>query len=85
MPQITDQEMLLEKFDLKLIAKGPLGGWRGDYLKCPICGYYVYKGPGYDACPCDNIVVDSDYLRAIVKDSSECDVECYTATSRERN
>lgn len=84
MPQITDQKALFEENDLKLISKGPAGGWTGDYLKCPFCGYFVFKGAGYDACPCDNIMIDSDYCRVTVKDSAECDVECYEAIPKNK-
>lgn len=80
MPHITDQERLLSKNVLTLVSMGPLEGmWRCTYLKCPICGYYVLKGPGYDECRCGNIVVDSDMLRVIVTRSSESEVECYNA------
>ncbi len=79
MPQITDQKALFEENELRLISKGPARGWTGDYLKCPSCGYFVFKGAGYDACPCGNIVIDSDYCRVTVKNSAERDVECYEA------
>ena len=82
MPQITDQKRLLEENALGLVSTGPTSGWVGDYLQCPICKYYVYRGDGYDACPCDNISIDSAYCRVTVKDSPECDVRCFVATRK---
>jgi hypothetical protein len=82
MPQITNQDRLLRENSMVFVSKGPLDGmWRCQYLKCPRCGYYVLKGIGYDECPCGNIVIDSDTLRAFI-DSPEPDVECFNAIPR---
>jgi len=82
MPQITDQYKLLKEYELTLISQGSTGGWAGDYLQCPICSYYVFRGDGYDACPCENIMIDSDYCRVTVKDSAECDIKCFSAVQK---
>ncbi len=80
MPQITDQEKLLREYELVWVSKGPLNGmWRGDYLKCPTCDYYVLKGMCYDACPCGNISIDSDILRVCIVNTPESEVEVYNA------
>ena len=84
MPQITDQTQLLEQFTLERISRGPTKrGWEGEYLKCPRCGYFVFKGKGYDECACGNISVDSDMLRVTIKNSSEEDIETFTAVAIE--
>ena len=57
-------------------------GWPGEYLKCPRCGDFVFKGEGYDECSCGNISVDSDMLRITIKLSAEQDVETYTAMAK---
>lgn len=82
MPQITDQERLIRDYELEFVSKGPKDGmWRGQYLKCPNCGYYVLKGAGYDECPCGNITIDSDMLRVSIN-SSENEVEVYNAKKK---
>lgn len=82
MPSITDQEKLLQDYVLKLVAKGPSWrGWIGEYLKCPLCGYFVHKGPGYDQCKCGNIRIDSDMFRVSVQ-TPEAEVEQYKAVKR---
>ncbi len=83
MPQITNQKKLFKDFDISLLTTGPKGGWTGAYLKCPICSYFVFRGAGYDQCPCDNIVIDSDYCRVTVKDSAESEIEVYAATPKQ--
>jgi len=85
MPQITDQEKLLRENTLVLVSRGPLDGmWKGQYLKCPKCGYYVLKGTGYDECKCGNIVIDSDMLRVMVKNSAESEIDSFNAAKRTR-
>lgn len=82
MPSITNQEKLLRDYDLTFISKGPKDhGWIGHYLKCPLCGYFVLKGKGYDQCICGNISIDSDMLRVTVS-SPESEVETYNATRK---
>jgi hypothetical protein len=83
MPHITNQEKLKQKYKLQLVSQRPKDGmWQGDYLKCPLCGYFVLKGGGYDECMCGNISVDSDMLGISVRQSRESDVEVYDATER---
>jgi hypothetical protein len=83
MPSITDQEKLLRDFVLEFVSKGPTArGWEGAYLKCPLCGYYVLKGRGYDKCRCGNITIDSDMLRVHIGNSLESDVETFNAKRR---
>ena len=83
MPQITDQEKLKKDYELCFVSKGPQGDmWKGQYLKCPNCRYYVLKGAGYDQCPCGNITVDSDMLRVSIIKSSENEVEVYNAKKK---
>jgi len=80
MPHITDQIKLKRDYDLSLVSQGPKDGmWRGQYLKCPLCGYFVLKGAGYDECTCGNISVDSDMLRVAVGKTPESEVEVYDA------
>ncbi len=80
MPHITDQVQLKRDFELRLVSKGPKDGmWRGQYLKCPLCSYFVLKGAGYDECMCGNISVDSDMLRVAVGKTPEFEVEVYDA------
>jgi len=80
MPNITDQETLLRDYTLEFVSKGPKDGmWRCSHLKCPICGYYVLKGAGYDECLCGNISIDSDYLRVTVLKTPESEVETFNA------
>ncbi len=80
MPSMTDQEKLQRDYILEFVSKGPTEkGWEGHYLKCPICGYYLKKGKGYDICTCGNISIDSDMLRVTVQETSEKDVETYYA------
>lgn len=86
MPQITDQEALLRDNVLVFVSKGPKDGmWRCQYLKCPVCKYYVFKGAGYDECTCGNISVDSHALRVTVSRTPEADVETYNARTKERS
>lgn len=83
MPQITNQKRLLRDFELELASVGPKDGrWKGEYLKCPICGYFVLKGRGYDECICSNISIDSDMLRVSVSVTSELEVEVYNAKKK---
>lgn len=83
MPQITNQERLLRQYELLFVARGPVDGmWQCHYLKCPECSYYVYKGPGYDECPCGNISIDSDMLRVSVDISKESDIETFNSKPR---
>ena len=83
MPQITNQRRLLRDFELELVSIGPKDGrWKGEYLKCPICGYFVLKGRGYDKCICGNISIDSDMLRVSVPATSELEVEVYNAKKK---
>lgn len=83
MPHITDQEKLKRDFTLVLVSVGPKdGAWRAPYLKCPLCGYFVLKGNGYDECTCGNILVDSDMLRVSVCKTPESAVETYDATKK---
>lgn len=85
MPHITDQTELKRDYDLKLVSNGPINGtWNGHYLKCPLCGYFVLKGAGYDQCSCGNISVDSDMLRVVVDKTPESEVEVYNATKLSR-
>ena len=82
MPSITDQESLLRDYVLKFVAKGQSWqGWIGEYLKCPVCRYYVHTGPGYDRCPCGNISIDSDMGRVSVQ-TPEAEVVQYKAAKR---
>jgi hypothetical protein len=82
MPRIK-QEKLLRDYVLQFVIKGPTKqGWIAHYLKCPVCGYYVYKGPGYDKCPCGNISIDSDMLRVSVRNTPEAEVEQYNEVKR---
>jgi hypothetical protein len=68
---------------LEFVSKGPIEGmWRGEYLKCPICNYYVLKGKGYDECTCGNISVDSDMLRVAIVKSPESLIEVYNAKKK---
>ena len=83
MPQITNQKKLLEKYELKFVSKGPVDKlWQGQYLKCPICNYFVLKGKGYDECSCGNISIDSDMLRVSVDKSKESEIEVYNAIKK---
>jgi|GEM_PF-3412465 len=83
MPRITDQDKLLRDFELEYVSNGPKDGmWRCHYLKCPLCGYYVLKGNGYDECTCGNISIDSDMLRVAVKISKENDIETFNAVKK---
>ena len=83
MPHITDQVKLQRDFELRLISIGPEDGmWRGQYLKCPLCHYFVLKGVGYDECTCGNISVDSDMLRIAIRTTPESDVEVYDAEKK---
>ena len=78
MPHITNQEKLLLENDLVLVSKGPLKeGWVGQYIKCPICLYYVSKSNGFDECICGNIKIDSDMLRISITTSKESEVETF--------
>jgi hypothetical protein len=70
-----NQRNLVEEYYLKLVKIGSTDGWKGDYLQCPLCGYYVYKGNGYDKCPCGNISVDSDMLRVTIEKCSEMEIK----------
>ncbi len=80
---IIKQEKLLRDYDLQFVAKGPTEkGWVAHYLKCPLCGYYVYKGRGYDKCPCGNISIDSDMLIVSVRYSPQSEVEQYNEVRR---
>jgi hypothetical protein len=84
MPHITDQEKLKRNYRLRLVSIGPKGGmWRGHYLKCPLCGYLVLKGNGYDECTCGNITIDSAWLRVSVE-TPESEVKVYNATKKTR-
>jgi len=84
MPSITDQEKQLKDYDLELVSKGPKDEmWRCHYLKCPLCGYYVQKGSGYDECACGNISIDSDMLRVSVLKSNESNIETFNAEKKE--
>ena len=86
MPSITNQEKLFQDYVLEFVSKGPTArGWEGHYLKCPICGYYVKKGRGYDECLCGNISIDSDMLRVTVEKTPERGVETYFARKRIKN
>ncbi len=83
MPHVTNQEKLRRDFQLTLVSRGPNeGAWRGNYLKCPLCGYFVLKGAGYDECTCGNISIDSDMLRVSVRQTPESEVDVYDATRR---
>jgi len=83
MPKIISQEKLAQNFNLEFVSKGPLDGmWQCHYLKCPICGYFVYKGKGYDKCPCGNISIDSDALRVVVLKTPESEIETYKAIKK---
>ena len=83
MPHVTNQERLKRDYQLRLVSKGPKeGAWRGHYLKCPLCGYLVLKGTGYDECTCGNISIDSDMLRVSVRQTPESEVEVYDAIKR---
>ncbi|MGZ5506766.1 MAG: hypothetical protein ACXWJX_16235 [Limisphaerales bacterium] len=83
MPHITNQEALRRDFRLTLVSKGPKDGmWRGHYLKCPVCGYFVLKGAGYDECICGNVSIDSDMLRVTVQQTAESEVEVYDAVKK---
>lgn len=83
MPQITDQDRLIRENVLVFVSKGPIGGmWRCNYLKCPLCRYYVLKGSGYDECRCGNIQVDSDMLRVAVRSTLESEIETFNARKK---
>ena len=83
MSKLISQENLTRKFNLVFISKGPLDGmWQCDYLKCPICGYFVFKGKGYDKCLCGNISIDSDALRVVVLKTPKSEIETYKATKK---
>ncbi len=85
MPHVTNQRRLKRDYTLKFVSMGPKGGmWRAHYLKCPLCGYFVLKGAGYDECTCGNIKIDSDTLRVAVLKTPESDVETYNATKNRR-
>lgn len=85
MPKMTDQEKLKQHSDLEFVSKGPKEGmWRGQYLKCPICRYYVLKGEGYDECECGNISIDSDTFRVTVDKTPESEVEVYNASKKKK-
>lgn len=80
MPQITNQVALLRDYTLQLVSTGPKDGqWVGQYLKCPICGYFVLKGAGYDECLCGNISWILTTLRVVVRKTPESQVEIYNA------
>ena len=86
MPNITDQDKLLRDYDLEFVSKGPLNGaWRAEYLKSPLCDYYVYKGKGYDECLCGNISVDSDMLRVAVLKTPESEIETFKAKKKQQD
>ena len=86
MPNITNQEKLFQEYDLKFVSKGPKNGmWHCHYLRCPVCGYYVLKGSGYDECLCGNISIDSDYLRVTVSKTSESEIETFNAIKKKRD
>lgn len=83
MGQNTDQDRLLRENLLELVSVGPVGDlWHGEYLKCPICGYLVSKGNGYDECLCGNIDIDADYFRVSIRDSQHSEIECYDAVPK---
>lgn len=74
---------MLRDYDLVFVSRGPKDGmWRCEYLKCPLCNYYVLKGAGYDECPCGNIRIDSDALRVSVDKIPESEVETYNAVRK---
>src|SRR5712672_3026802 len=84
MPHITDQEKLKRDYLLRLFSIGPKDGmWRGHFLKCPVCDYFVFKGDGYDECTCGNITIDSAWLRVSVG-RPESGVKVYNATKRQK-
>ena len=74
-----DQKYLLENYFLKLVNIGSENGWKGTHILCPRCGYYVFKGNGYDKCPCGNITIDSEMLRVSVKNDEEIGIEQFEA------
>ena len=83
MPSITDQSQLLRDNKLLFVSKGPQDGmWRCEYLKCPVCQYYVLKGSGYDECNCGSISIDSDMLRVITTSIDEAEIECFNAVPK---
>ena len=81
--KVVDGATLRKSILLKFVSHGPCrAGWRGDYLKCPCCQFFVLKGGGNHGCPCGNLFVDYEMLRIHVRDSDESKVDTYYATPR---
>jgi hypothetical protein len=85
MAEKTDQNKLLENFELEFISKGPTEeGWIGQYYRCPICKYYVDRTK-YDECDCGNISIDVDYCRIIVEKCEESEIKVYNVKKKIKN
>lgn len=73
------QKDLLTGYFLMPVEPESESGWKGSHLLCPSCGYYVYKGPGNDSCPCGNISINSDMLRVTIENFSEAEIQQFKA------